>query len=64
MSLVEGLIWISHIALACEDIDRSVEFYRDLLGVDLYGRASYSGAGLMKSLVSKRENTRGLVQYW
>ena len=36
----EGPIWIAHIALACEDIDRSVEFYRDLLGVEPYGRAN------------------------
>ncbi|MGA1109599.1 MAG: VOC family protein [Pseudomonadales bacterium] len=36
----EGPIWIAHIALACEDIDRSVEFYRELLGVEPYGRAN------------------------
>jgi len=36
----EGPIWIAHIALACEDIDRSVEFYRNLLGIEPYGRAN------------------------
>ena len=36
----EGPIWLAHIALACEDIDASVEFYRDLLGVEPYGRAN------------------------
>lgn len=36
----EGPIWIAHIALACEDIDATVEFYRHLLGVEPYGRAN------------------------
>lgn len=41
--MFEGPIWIAHIALVSHDIDRLVEFYRDLLGVEPYGRANKIG---------------------
>ena len=36
----EGPIWIAHIALVTPDLDRSVAFYRHLLGVETYGHAN------------------------
>ena len=33
----EGSIWIAHIALVTPDLDQSVAFYRNLLGVETYG---------------------------
>jgi catechol 2,3-dioxygenase-like lactoylglutathione lyase family enzyme len=36
----EGPIWLAHIALATPDLDRSVAFYRNLLGVETYRHAN------------------------
>jgi catechol 2,3-dioxygenase-like lactoylglutathione lyase family enzyme len=36
----EGPIWFAHIALATPDLDRSVAFYRNLLGVETYRHAN------------------------
>lgn len=39
----KGPIWLAHVALVSHDIDRLVDFYRDLLGVEPYGRANKLG---------------------
>lgn len=36
----EGPIWLAHIALVTPDIDQTVAFYQDLLGVAPYGRVN------------------------
>lgn len=36
----KGPIWLAHIALATPDLDRSVAFYRNLLGVETYRHAN------------------------
>jgi len=36
----DGPIWLAHVALVSHDIDRLVDFYRDLLGVEPYRRAN------------------------
>ena len=36
----EGPIWLAHVAIVTHDIDQLVEFYRDLLGIEPYGRAN------------------------
>jgi catechol 2,3-dioxygenase-like lactoylglutathione lyase family enzyme len=33
----KGPIWLAHLALVCHDIDASVAFYRNVLGIEPYG---------------------------
>ena len=39
----DGPVWLAHVALVSHDLDRLVDFYRNLLGVEPYGRANKLG---------------------